>query len=131
MSTKISYAELEAKYAALAAEFQEYKNTHTSLVRLHNGAALELKEARNQKPSAWILPARYGSTLSFQEPNKPIDWDDEMGEWYCDPLYASPVPARELTDKECAIITSEFAHVRSDDMLGIARAIERYLKEKS
>ena len=43
-------------------------------------------------------------------------------------LYAHPVPARELTDKECASITSEFAHVRSDDMLGIARAIERYLK---
>lgn len=36
-----------------------------------------------------------------------------------------------LTDKECAMATSESAHVRSDDMLKIARAIETAVLRKN
>lgn len=85
----------------------------------------ELKALREQEPVA-----RIDDDESFQGPCRHAMAFVPMHRG--SPLYAHPVPvpvpARELTDEECANITSEFAHVRSDDMLGIARAIERHMK---
>ena len=86
------------------------------------GLVAELKALREQEPVATLRNSSgHIGGLHFDN-HAPDILEAGMK------LYARPVPARELTDKECASITSEFAHVRSDDMLGIARAIERYLK---
>jgi len=86
------------------------------------GLVAELKALREQEPVATLRNSSgHIGGLHFDN-HAPDILEAGMK------LYARPVPARELTNKECASITSEFAHVRSDDMLGIARAIERYLK---
>lgn len=70
-----------------------------ALVAERDALAAELKAIREQKPVAWITPARYGSALSFQKRDKPDDWNEEIGNWYCNPLYARPVPSRRLTNE--------------------------------
>jgi hypothetical protein len=39
--------------------------------------------------TAWVTPLRYGSKVSFPKPPKPIGWDDDEGEWHCDPLFTA------------------------------------------
>lgn len=74
---------------------------HARIVKLSgksDALTAELKALREQKPVAWITPGRYGSLLSFPKKHKPEDWNYEMGDWYCSPLYAQAVPADPLNN---------------------------------
>lgn len=102
-------------------DMQESVTAIKALLAERDALAAELKEVREQVPVGVVDESDDGVFADLETTNGVLV---KLG----DKLYAHPVPARELTDKECASITSEFAHVRSDDMLGIARAIERYLK---
>lgn len=54
-------------------------------------------------------------------------WRDNSMGWEIRALYTAAAPQREpMTFRELADATTEFAHVRSDYMIGIARAVERF-----
>lgn len=43
------------------------------------------------EPVAYQTPLRYGSKVTHNKPVKPDNWDDELIEWFCEPLYAPKV----------------------------------------
>lgn len=55
--------------------------------------AWEVREAidtlKNLQPIAYQYPARYGSIVSHVKPKEPPpeDYNDELGDWYCNNLY--------------------------------------------
>ena len=97
--------------------------------------AAELKALREQEPSCWTT---YPPSGRYSKCKAEVDlW--ERNNWTIVPLYAHPVPARELTDADIALCIASadksFAQERisGKPVLGVwskhlARAIERYLK---
>lgn len=90
--------------------------------------AAELKALREQAPAAWVNP-------SYAEPAQGCTYSREDHErWphiYSQPLYAHPVPARELTDAIIGqIYIKAAAHIEhaTQREIAFARAIERHLR---
>lgn len=95
----------------------------------------ELKALREQEPSCWTT---YPPSGRYSKCKAEVDlW--ERNNWTIVPLYAHPVPARELTDADIALCIASadksFAQERisGKPVLGVwskhlARAIERHLK---
>lgn len=50
------------------------------------------------EPKAWITPLRWGSQVTLHKPVTPASWDEDMGEWYCHPLYGGDQIAK-LSEK--------------------------------
>lgn len=53
-----------------------------------------------QKAAAWVTPLHYGSRVTFYKPPTPDEWNDDIGEYYCMPLFTVPPAPQECNCNE-------------------------------
>ena len=126
---------LEAAYASAVEAGKALAKQAFKAEQERDAIAEELKALREQGPSCWTT---YPPSGRYSKCKAEVDlW--ERNNWTIVPLYAHPVPARELTDADIALCIASadksFAQERisGKPALGVwskhlARAIERHLK---